>query len=72
VVADTGPVVDAGEVPRLPRPFQRSGARRTGGDGGLGLGLSIVDAVATAHGARLTVTPRPGSGLDVTVAFPGG
>jgi signal transduction histidine kinase len=43
---------------------------RTGHPGSLGLGLSIVQAIAVAHGAQLRVRPRPGGGLAVTVAFP--
>lgn len=42
---------------------------RTDGPG-LGLGLSIVRAVALAHGGRISVTTRPGGGLDVTVDLP--
>jgi signal transduction histidine kinase len=67
-VANTGPDVPTAEVARLLRPFQRLAADRTAD--GLGLGLSIVVAVATAHGARLTVEPRAGGGLEVTVSFP--
>jgi signal transduction histidine kinase len=37
---------------------------------GLGLGLSIVDAIAGAHGARLSAMPRPAGGLVVEVSFP--
>ena len=67
-VANTGPDVPTADVARLLQPFQRLAADRTGN--GLGLGLSIVDAVATAHGARLTLEPRAGGGLEVTVSFP--
>ena len=43
----------------------------SGPDDGLGLGLSIVAAIATAHGADLTVTPRlTGGGLTVRLMFP--
>ncbi|WP_338000818.1 MULTISPECIES: ATP-binding protein [Streptomyces] len=37
---------------------------------GLGLGLSIVRTVTLAHGGRISVTARPGGGLDVTVDLP--
>jgi signal transduction histidine kinase len=66
-VSNTGPVVPAEEVARLLRPFQRMGAERTGP--GLGLGLSIVEAIAMAHGADLAVLPRPTGGLHVSVSF---
>ena len=37
---------------------------------GAGLGLSIVRAVADAHGARLDLAPRAGGGLVAEVTFP--
>lgn len=43
------------------------GRARTGH--GLGLGLSIVRAIATAHDAKVTATPRPEGGLTVSVTF---
>jgi signal transduction histidine kinase len=67
-VESSGPVLDAGQVAALGRPFQRLGADRTGD--GTGLGLSIVAAVAAAHGGSLGLTARPGGGLVVTVALP--
>jgi signal transduction histidine kinase len=38
--------------------------------GGYGLGLAIVRAIAAAHGAELSASPRPEGGLDITVIFP--
>lgn len=39
--------------------------------GGQGIGLSIVAAIATAHGAELSALPRTGGGgLDVSVTVP--
>jgi signal transduction histidine kinase len=69
-VVNTGPVVPPAEVGRLFEPFQRLDAGRTGGRDGLGLGLSIVRAIADAHNARLHVCARPGGGLDILVRFP--
>jgi signal transduction histidine kinase len=78
-IANTGPEVPPDAVDRLLLPFQRGnktgdGYRscpRSGPDDGLGLGLSIVAAIATAHGATLTVTPRlSGGGLSVRLVFP--
>jgi signal transduction histidine kinase len=78
-VANTGDEIPPDAVDRLLLPFHRGGpgehgrqARtRSGPDDGLGLGLSIVAAVAAAHGAALTVTPRlTGGGLSVRLAFP--
>jgi signal transduction histidine kinase len=69
-VTNSGPVIPPAEVGRLFQPFQRLGPRRARRDGGHGLGLSIVSAIATAHGATITPWPRPGGGLFIAVAFP--
>jgi signal transduction histidine kinase len=67
-VVNSGPVVPQGEVHRLTEPFERLGRH---GDGpGAGLGLSIVRAVAEAHGGQVRLSPRPEGGLDVTVDLP--
>jgi signal transduction histidine kinase len=73
-VGNSGPVIPPAEVDRLFQPFQRLGderVRRQGGhDGGLGLGLAIVRAIAVAHGAEITARARSAGGLDITVSFP--
>ena len=69
-VANTGPVIPATAVARLFQPFQRFGADRTGRGEGLGLGLSIVQAIADAHDATLTARPQPGGGLRIDGSFP--
>jgi signal transduction histidine kinase len=68
VVAKTGPVVPPKAVEQLFQPFQRLGTARTGE--GIGLGLSIVQAIATAHEATVTTSARPEGGLTITVTFP--
>ncbi len=69
-VANTGPVVPPEEVDRLLQPFQRLSADRTSYRDGLGLGLSIVAAIASAHDAVLAVRARPEGGLEIDVHFP--
>jgi signal transduction histidine kinase len=69
-VANSGPPIPPEEVERLFRPFQRLGADRTDQSDGLGLGLSIVQAIATAHQATLTAHAQPGGGLEIEVGFP--
>lgn len=70
-VANTGPRIGREALERLFEPFQRLSEQPTAQDDGHhGLGLSIVRAIATAHGARIEAQPRPGGGLTVTVAFP--
>jgi signal transduction histidine kinase len=69
VVRNTGFEVDAADVPGLFEPFRRGGRERTGGRGS-GLGLSIVRAVAEAHGGTVTATAQAEGGLEVTVQLP--
>lgn len=69
-VASTGPVIPAAEVGRLFQPFQRLNERRAHHGDGHGLGLSIVRAIATAHGAAIGACAMRGGGLAVDVTFP--
>jgi signal transduction histidine kinase len=69
-VTNTGPVIPTTQIDRLTQPFQRLGTDRTASPDGLGLGLSIVAAVTTAHKATLVIHPGPEGGLDIRVCFP--
>jgi two-component system sensor histidine kinase VanS len=70
-VVNTGAVVPPEMAPTLVDPFvRRQGRTEVREDGGRGLGLAIVDSIATAHRARLDVAPRDGGGLRVTVLLP--
>jgi signal transduction histidine kinase len=69
-VTNTGPVVQAGEIDRLFQPFQRLDPGRALHKDGHGLGLSVVRAIATAHGATIVGQPLPEGGLSLSVAFP--
>jgi signal transduction histidine kinase len=71
-VTNSGQVIPADEVDRLFQPFQRLGARTARRDGGHGLGLSIVRAIADAHAATIEARAMPGGGLAVEVTFPWG
>jgi len=66
-----GPPIPPDQLDRLFRPFQRGVSRdRTGGRNGLGLGLSIVTAIAEAHGAWVQAHALPDGGLGIRVGFP--
>ena len=67
-VANTGPVIPPDQVDRLFQPFQRLQPRR--GSNGHGLGLSIVHAIAAAHGATVNAQALPRGGLAIDVTFP--
>jgi len=69
-IANTGPVIPADQVTRLLEPFERLPATRSADADGLGLGLSIVAAIAKAHHAVLAVSPGPRGGLSIEISFP--
>jgi len=69
IVGNTGFEVDPLDVPGLFEPFRRGGRERTGARGS-GLGLSIVRAVADAHGGTVSAVALEGGGLEVTVDLP--
>jgi signal transduction histidine kinase len=68
-VENTGPRITVERLRELLEPFRR-GQRDRLRSGGVGLGLAIVAAAATAHGARLDLQPRPGGGVTAGVTFP--
>ncbi len=55
---------------RLFEPFKSRGARRTGQDASVGLGLFIVDQLVRAHGGRVQVRSQPREGTTFTVVLP--
>jgi signal transduction histidine kinase len=67
-VENTGRLIRPDDVRRLSEPFER--LHRDCDGTGAGLGLSIVRAVADAHGAQLSLRPRAGGGLVAEVEFP--
>lgn len=68
-VANAGPALAETDVARLAEPFYRGDRTRLEGDG-LGLGLSLVDSVARAHGGTLDLRPRAGGGLRARLELP--
>jgi signal transduction histidine kinase len=68
-VANDGPVIAPDELERLQQPFQRLGVDRTSQGDRHGLGLSIVHAIADAHGATVSTVAKPDGGLQITVSF---
>lgn len=69
-VENTGAKLTAQSVSTLVEPFQRGTGRIRDGHAGVGLGLPIVKSIARAHDGTLTLTPRTGGGLCVTVRLP--
>ncbi|MEA2435436.1 MAG: two-component system, OmpR family, sensor kinase [Actinomycetota bacterium] len=69
-VADQGPGFSAEFLPRAFDAFARSDAGRTRSDGGAGLGLTIVKAVAEAHGGSVVAANRADGGAVVAMVLP--
>ena len=69
-VADEGPGMEPEEAKRVFERFWRSDPARTRASGGAGLGLSIVRAIAEAHGGRATVEATPGEGATFRIYLP--
>jgi signal transduction histidine kinase len=69
-VANTGPKIPASELERIFLPFQRLDPARTNNGRGLGLGLSIVQAIADAHEATITTHTPADGGLHIEISFP--
>jgi two-component system sensor histidine kinase KdpD len=67
-VVDRGPGVPENELAGIFEAFQRSSPNRD--DGGKGLGLAIVTAVAALHEGRAWAWNRKGGGLGVAIAIP--
>jgi signal transduction histidine kinase len=68
-VANSGPLVPAGQLRRLFQPFQRLDSHSRSSADGVGLGLTIVQAIADAHDARVTARARPAGGIGIDVTF---
>ncbi|RSM82613.1 sensor histidine kinase [Kibdelosporangium aridum] len=69
-VENTGDKLTAQRVSTLTEPFQCGTERIRGDHAGVGLGLAIVKSITEAHDGTLTLIPRAGGGLCVTVRLP--
>src|SRR5262249_53556429 len=66
VVTDSGPGIDAADLPRVfDRFFTTRGRTR-----GTGLGLALVRAVVLAHGGSIQAESRRGEGATFRVVLP--
>jgi two-component system OmpR family sensor kinase len=69
-VADRGPGLSEEQAAQVFQRFYRVDSSRTRASGGVGLGLSIVAAVAQAHGGTAEAAPTPGGGATFVVSLP--
>jgi signal transduction histidine kinase len=69
-VSNSGQHVPAEEVSALFEPFRRLGTDRISHTGGVGLGLSIVRSIATAHHGAIHARACPEGGLTIAIDLP--
>jgi two-component system OmpR family sensor kinase len=69
-VADDGPGLDDEQLEHVFERFFRTDVSRARASGGVGLGLSIVDAVVHAHGGKATASSRRGEGTTIRLELP--
>jgi len=70
-VEDDGVGIPADQLPRIFERYVRVPHPETAAARGLGLGLSLVKALAEAHGGRVEVDSLPGKGSRFRVLLPG-
>ena len=69
-VADTGVGIAPEKLPHVFERFYRVDRSRNRREGGAGLGLAIVQAIAEAHGGSAGISSTPGAGTTVAIAIP--
>ena len=69
-VENTGEALSPQVISTIAEPFQRGTGRIRDGHAGVGLGLAIVKSITQAHDGTLSLAPRAGGGLRVTVQLP--
>jgi nitrogen-specific signal transduction histidine kinase len=69
-VRDTGVGIPPDELAHLSERFFRASTAQA--IPGVGLGLTVVRAIATAHGGRLEIESEPGVGTTFTLLLPAG
>lgn len=70
VIDDHGPGIPEADLDRVFTPFTRLEASRSRETGGVGLGLSIAQAIIRAHGGKVRLSNRDGGGLRAVVTLP--
>lgn len=69
-VTDTGVGLDDEEIERAMSPFGVLDGNLNKATSGIGLGLSLVQALMKLHGGRLEIFSQKGIGTTVTLVFP--
>ena len=69
-VKDSGPGIPPGEMDRLFKPFEKTSAKKTGGEKSTGLGMAITRKIIETHGGTIWIESLLGEGTTVYFNIP--
>jgi signal transduction histidine kinase len=69
-VRDRGPGIPQDALENVFRPYYRLDKSRNRTTGGVGLGLTAVQAIVQGHGGEIILANRPGGGVEARVTLP--
>jgi signal transduction histidine kinase len=69
-IRDRGPGIPADALDNVFRPYYRVDKSRNRSTGGVGLGLTVAQAIIQGHGGEIILKNRPEGGLEARVVLP--
>jgi len=69
-IRDRGPGIPPDALDSVFRPYYRVDKSRNRSTGGVGLGLTVVQAIVQGHGGEIILKNRPGGGLEACIVLP--
>jgi len=69
-IRDRGPGIPADALDNVFRPYYRIDKSRNRTTGGVGLGLTVAQAIVQGHGGEIILENRPGGGLEARIVLP--
>ena len=69
-IRDRGPGIPAEALDNVFRPYYRVDGSRNRTSGGVGLGLTVAQAIVQGHGGEIILQNRPEGGLEARIVLP--
>jgi signal transduction histidine kinase len=69
-IRDRGPGIPPDALDNVFRPYYRIDKSRNRTTGGVGLGLTVAQAIVQGHGGEIILENRPGGGLEARIVLP--
>jgi signal transduction histidine kinase len=69
-IRDRGPGIPAEALDNVFRPYYRVDGSRNRASGGVGLGLTVAQAIVHGHGGEIILQNRPEGGLEARIVLP--